>query len=203
MNARMVAGLLCLLSLGLSVPAVGEMPVTLGLQVTPEVSLPIGDSADYFTPGGGARLAVDVGLPTFPLITPFVDLGYLFLPIKTAGANLSVLQFGAGGTLSLPFGKRFTADLQLAGGYYAGLLHAPVNSTGGSFYGVGKAGVSVFLSPWLSLMAAGGYGYYHEVYQGLQITLGTTARLTGKGGGPVPHEGVLPLFPENFPRKGS
>jgi hypothetical protein len=162
----------------------------------------MGDSADYFTPGGGVRLAVDVGIPTFPLITPFVDLGYLFLPIQAAGANLSVLQFGAGGVLSLPFAKRFTADIQLAGGYYAGLLHAPASSTGGSFYGAGKAGVSMFLSPRFSLAVAAGYGYFHEIYQGLQFTLGTTARLAGGGGGPIPHEGVLPLFPGKLPAKG-
>ena len=91
----------------------------MGLQITPEASLPMGDSATYFTFGGGARLAGAVGLSSFKLITPILDLGYLYLPVQAAGASLSVLQFGAGGILSFPFAKRFTADLMLAGGYFA------------------------------------------------------------------------------------
>ncbi len=57
-------------------------------------------------------------------------------------------------------------------------------------------------SPRFSLEAGAGYGYFHEVYQGLFFTLGTTARLAGRGGGPIPHEGVLPLFPGKLPAKG-
>ena len=90
----------------------------------------------------------------------------------------------------------------LAGGYFGGLLHASGSSTGGSFYGIGKAGVSMFLTPRFSLAFAAGYGYYHEVYQGLQVTLGTTMRLTGKGSGPIPNELVLSIFPGNLPAKG-
>jgi tetratricopeptide (TPR) repeat protein len=201
MKMRIVVGLVSLF-LACSVSSFSEIPITVGLQITPEASLPLGDSATYFTLGGGARLAGAVGLSGFKLITPILDLGYLYLPVRAAGANLSVLQFGAGGILSLPFAKRFTADLMLATGYYAGLLHATVPSTGGSFYGIGKAGISMFLSPRFSLALAAGYGYYHEVYQGLQFTLGSTVRLAGGGGGPIPNETVLPLFPGRLPAGG-
>jgi hypothetical protein len=193
---------LWLLLFGFPWLAFGESPVTLGLQATPELSLPMGESATYFALGGGARLAGAVGLPGIRLVTPLVDIGYLFLPVQSAGANLSVLQFGAGALFSVPLGNRFTADLKVAAGYYAGVLQGPVSSTGGSFYGVGNAGVSMFLSPRLSLTAAAGYGYYHQVYQGLQFTLGTTVRLAGAGSGPIPHEGVLPLFPGKLPARG-
>ena len=204
MNARIVVGL-CFLLLGVASPAPSEAPVTLGLQAAPEFSLPMGDSSDYYSLGGGGRLGVAVGFPNFHLVTPFLDLGYLLLPVKAAeesGVNLSLIRGGAGGILSVPFGKRFTADAMLAGGYYAGLLHASESSQGGSFYGVGTAGISMFLSPRFSFDVAAGYGYFHEVYQGLLFTLGTTVRLAGRGGGPIPHEGVLPLFPGKLPAKG-
>jgi tetratricopeptide (TPR) repeat protein len=204
-NARIVVGLFFLLLLGVTPPAPSEPRVTWGLQVAPEFSLPMGGSADYYPMGAGGRLAVAVGLPSFHLVTPFLDLGYWLLPVKAAeesGVNLSLIRTGAGGILSVPFGKRFTVDLLLSGGYYAGLLHAAEKKQGGSFYGVGNAGVSMFLSPRFSVDLAAGYGYFHEVYQGLLFTLGTTARLAGGGGGPIPHEGVLPLFPGKLPAKG-
>jgi tetratricopeptide (TPR) repeat protein len=205
MRARIGIGLCFLLSLAAASPAPSESSVTWGLQAAPEFSIPMGNSAEYYQLGAGARLAVALGLPVFPLVTPFLDLGYLFLPVLAAeesGASLSLIRAGAGGALSVPFGKRFTADVMLSGGYYAGLLHAAESSQGSSFYGVGTAGVSMFLSPRFSLEAAAGYGYFHQVYQGLFFALGTTARLAGKGGGPIPPEGILPLFPGKLPAKG-
>jgi hypothetical protein len=131
MSTRIVVGLCFLLSLHVTTSAPADSSLTWGLQVAPEFSIPMGGSADYYPIGAGARLAVALGLPAFKLVTPFLDLGYLFLPVLAAeenGANLSLIRGGAGGILSVPFGKRFTADVSLAGGYYAGLLHASESS---------------------------------------------------------------------------
>ena len=100
MKRQNVVGLVVLLVLGVTLTAPAEPRLSWGLQVAPEGSLPLGGSTAYYSIGPGARLAVDLGLPGFRLLTPFIDLGYLLLPVKTAGpapAYLSLIRTGAGG----------------------------------------------------------------------------------------------------------
>jgi hypothetical protein len=84
----------------------------------PEVSLPVMDSAGYFTAGGGGTFAADLEL--FGFLAPFVEAGFHAEPARNTGKSLLLTNGGVGLSLfSFPI-PRLKARVGAGGGLYAG-----------------------------------------------------------------------------------
>lgn len=90
-GVRRKAILLCLALAALPCPI---HALDFAFRLMPDISLPVLDSADYYTLGGGAMVSADLELLGF--LAPFVEAGFHAVPTKNTGKSLSLTAGGAG-----------------------------------------------------------------------------------------------------------
>ncbi len=178
-----------------------------GLRVAPHALLPMADSTDLFTIGGGADVSVLAHIQAVPALGPSLDIGADLAPIQVDqgvdDSTLSLLRVGASAALNHLIGSRWSLQAQASGGYYAGSVQGSDTGVVGGFYVGAGAGLSLHLNPRLSIDLRAAYLHHHDLYSGLSAGLGTTVRLSGSGGGPVPSISVPPLRPARLTGGGA
>ena len=145
------------------------------LSVVPQTSIPLGQSRDLFTTGGGGSLSGHLRLGALPWLAPTAETAYSVAPVQ-ADVTLSLLRAGAGLEASWRPEPRFAAHgFATAGGFYGMLDGSETGNAAGFAYRVG-AGVSYRLTPTFGLTAGTAYSSYPGLYDGLSAFVGT--RLT-------------------------
>ncbi|MFP4300511.1 MAG: hypothetical protein ACLFQZ_00655 [Spirochaetaceae bacterium] len=184
-----------------------ELP-SLGLAVTPEAQVPVGNRANNYAFGLGARLEGLLGLPIAEPVTPSLDFGYAFIPLNlnesgfAASTNLTLLRAALAAEATLPLGERFSIYARGYGGGFYGLLSG--KETGGAngiVLGLG-GGASFLVSDQLLFELGGSYDTYLDLYDGVALWLGTTVRLAGPGNHAIPRANFTPQRPGSLPAEG-
>lgn len=152
---------------------------SLSLFLYPSATIPIADSADLFTFGGGARIGAEYGFGG-DTIRPFagVGAGYALAPFK-ANDSLSIMSAELLGGTYLEVGPRMLLRAAASAGYFYGLINS--DGTGGSnpLFSAGL-GVSYLLNRSLDLSAGVSYRNYLGLYHGIAINIGTSFYLSGR-----------------------
>ena len=180
-----------------------ERGSSLGLQISPEMALPIGGNSEYYSTGYGGRLTGLLGLKASRLIAPRLDLGYSYVPLDTSEeAGLSLIRGTAGAQATFVFAERFSLfGYGGIGGYY-GTLNGPNSATDAYFGYMGGGGLGFQLFNDVSLNLGGEYVSYTGTLDSFSIFLGVTTRLAGRGGGAVPLANLSSLRPGALPASG-
>jgi tetratricopeptide (TPR) repeat protein len=153
------------------------LPLTFA--ASPAAFLPLAGSDTYFTLGAGGRLSSEWRLPFSPLALLSADVDYAFAPLK-AGPSLSMLGLAAGAGVCLDLTEQLSVNARLSGGYFLGAITgAGTQPPGGGPYMSAGAGLSLFVSPWLSFGAEAGWLECFGLYHGLSAHLGGTYHLAG------------------------
>ncbi|MBE3064240.1 MAG: tetratricopeptide repeat protein, partial [Spirochaetes bacterium] len=164
----------------------------------PDVSIPLGASADSFTAGGGGTFAADVEL--LGILAPFVEAGFHVEPTRNTGKSLLLTHGGVGlGAFYFPI-PRLKARIGVGGGVYSGSYDEKQTT---NYYWKARAELGYRFSPGLTL--AGGGEFVQYLYQGGShysgISLGLTVDMnlslfTARGSG-LKVEGSQgePVFP--------
>ena len=166
----------------------------------PDVSLPVMDSAGYFTAGGGGTFATDLEL--FGVLAPFVEAGFHAQPTRNTGRSLLLTHGGVGLSLfSFPI-PRLKARIGAGGGLYAGSYDKSQTT---NYYWKARAEMGYRFSPGFTLSGGGEFVQY--LYQGGShysgVTLGVTVDMnmslfTARGSGLTVEgsqsEPVFPIF---------
>jgi tetratricopeptide (TPR) repeat protein len=123
---------LTLLFLSLAL-ALAAAPSSITLRLTPAADIPVGDSAAYYTIGGGTAVGAAWRMPiSIPLVLG-AELNYRLLPVIYAvPKTLHVLSLGANVGTELELVRRLPISLYAGGGYYLGLTQ---DSGGGTVAG--------------------------------------------------------------------
>ncbi len=168
-------------------------PLWIGLQ--PAVTVPLGDSANYFTLGGAGAIVGEYRLPFFPLALARAEIGYEYTPIPARQA-VSFTSASAGIGMSYNFFPAFGVKGYADGGATYGFF----NSGGGPGYWnpFVKTGVDLYwdFPPGLTVSLGGSFLYQVGLYTGVGASLGVSYGL----GNPV----VVQKFeaaPTNLPEK--
>lgn len=170
----------------------------ISFQINPGINIPIAESKESYTLGGGAEFAGVYSMPFAPWLFARGLIDYSLVP-TLAEKSLSLLSFGAGIGVSYSPLPRLNFQSSITGGYGLGIYSG---ETGGSVYFEGSGLISYALSPSFELGAGGGYRHYISTptpfYQTVRISLGTIIRFGGGGGKAnieVPEININPIFP--------
>lgn len=162
----------------------------ISFHLMPGLEIPFGEKSALFVDdslynvGGSATLKGQFIPPLFPLI--YVDglVSYNFQ--STQATPLSLISAGAGTGLNLRIGNIMSFQVGAKAGWYMGFFQDN-EPAGNPFFG-GNAALSVDFSPTFTLSAGAGYNYYlgydgvtesfTDLYQGLNVTLGTSFKLS-------------------------
>jgi hypothetical protein len=175
MKGRVVLGRCCGGCVGVTAHYGG---VPLSLHVTPAFTLPIGESADYFLPGGAADLSLELGFTPKRLLFLAADLGYAYTPYKAA-ESLSTLTAMAGGGVNLELIPRLVLKAFAAGGYYYSFINQDKMGSGNPSL-LGGLSLQYLVYPLLNLGIGAAYRNNLGLYQGLEVTLGTSFHITDR-----------------------
>ena len=165
-----------------AVPASAQKPVSkhpIVMDVTPVVSLPLGESSEFFTIGGGMALSGGFGFGEGTLrLGTGVRVEYDYTPFK-ADDSLSIVLAEARGGLQISLSPRLSVSSSAGLGYGYGVFNS--GGTGGGFatFGV-DVGVSFLLTSAIDLGAGVAYRNHLGLYHGIGLTLGTSVFLSGK-----------------------
>ncbi len=192
--------ILIILLILLSLFAYSEDRGDLSFSITPGGNLPLGESASYFKPGGGAGLSTALSLSSLPLLSVKADLGYRYMPIRTKD-GISIFSAGGGLGINLTPIKKLTMSAYSTGGYYYGILTDGSGAGGGNIYIQG--GLSAYYSflPSFSLGLDVHYVNNLSLYSGLGFSLGTAFHIPLKKTARIKTEKALPEKPEPLETK--
>lgn len=160
-------------TLFISYPMLAEDSLILG--VDPVGALPLGSSSDTFQFGFGSHLDLKYSFGEKRIFNLGIKGGYLYLPLESAD-GISVLTIGGGPLLSLPLSEKFSLSLAASASYYYWIptgWDVTDENNGGGFTYDGEFRVSFSLSDRFDIRAGVGYGYYHDLYNGLTFSIGT------------------------------
>jgi tetratricopeptide (TPR) repeat protein len=170
----------------------------LSFQINPGVNLPMAESKESYTLGGGAEFAGVYSMPFAPWLFAKGLIDYSLAPTLSED-SLSLISFGVGAGVSyspLPW-----LDIQgsVSGGYGLGIY---AGATGGSPYLEGSGLLSFLLSPTFGIGVGGGYRYYISTptpfYEAVRINLGTIIKFgaeAAKANIQLPEININPIFP--------
>jgi hypothetical protein len=178
---------------------------SLGLRMSPLLTLPLGESVDLFESGFGGQAVAVLGLPGLSWLSPELDLGYTTSAVKAESgeAGLGIGRAGVGALATLPLGRHFGVQAEAAGGYFGGKLSGDASGTGGGFYGQAGAAFTLFIDRRFGASLGANYLYYRDLYSGLSVGVGLAMRVRGPGGGALPSETTPALFkPASAPSGG-
>jgi tetratricopeptide (TPR) repeat protein len=179
---KKVKALFAVLALSAALAAYAEEPAqpTFSLELTPQLSLPVGRDVGVFSMGGGGSL-----LGRLPLPIRFLSLeagaGFEMAPLVVAGgkavsaANLLLFWPWAGVGFDLELFRNFTIGARVNGGYYFGSLDAdvPDNSGRNPMFCAG-ASVGYRFLPNLSVGIGASYRNFLGLYNDMAVSVGTT-----------------------------
>ena len=151
------------------------------VEVLPDLYVPLGDDADYFSLGFGSSLA----LSWRPAQLPFLFLGlgalYSYLPTQAPGLSLSAGTILARAGFRLQLGRSFSVSLEGEGGWFAAVQNGDSSNTGSNpFWGAGLA-LDLDLSRTLALDAGASWRSWYGLASGLGVNAGLRIKL-GSGG---------------------
>jgi len=145
------------------------------LQVVPAVTFPIGESASFFTLGGGGAIAGEYRLPFLPLALIRAAIEYGYYPIQAA-QSVSFTSAGVG----LGFSYNFIPNLGVKLYADGGATYGSFNSTSEGYWNpFVKTGLDVYASfpPGLMISLGGLFLYQVGLYTGMGATLGVSVGL--------------------------
>ncbi len=151
-------------------------PSRLSFSLTPGLSIPLGNNAELFSPGGELKLSGRYRLPSLPLLFLGGQAGYGFSPITSAD-RLSLVSAGIGVGLVHEFTPKLSVSAFASGGVFLAMLsgEAPAwNPQAG-----GGASLSYRLKPKLSADLELGYRYLFGLTSHLTAGLGASYHLPG------------------------
>jgi tetratricopeptide (TPR) repeat protein len=177
--------------------------LSVGMLVTSDIAIPVGDKAQYYNIGGGGRLSSLIDFEKIPWISPRLDVSYTFVPVKSeSSASVSIIRASAGAQGTFHFSEHVSIfGYGTFGGYYA-LLSGPITANDlllSYHWGLG-AGLQLFNN--LSLLLGADYKSFLGTYDAFSVFIGVAARVAGSGGGSVPLKKVTPLRPDHLPTGG-
>jgi tetratricopeptide (TPR) repeat protein len=194
-----IVSLVLLLSGGVSLPAQDaqtQVPSPLSVEFTPALDLPIGDSAQWFTLGGGADLGVNYHIPA-SIFYLTGGLGYAFTPVR-ANTSLSLAALRAGGGVQVPINDWIWLMGYAVGGYYFAAYNDFSVTTSDPYLAAGLA-FRFAIAPTFRLVVGAQYGWYLGLYQGLGAGVGVDVALGNLGGSvDIPSLELRPAFPVFF-----
>jgi hypothetical protein len=198
-DVRRITGLVIL---GLLITTTGSsQSMSVGIDVTPRYTFPVGQTAEYFVGGLGGEFSALVAPERLSPVSLGGGIGYtqvplaLGQPIFEADVNLSLIDAGVGLRVGLPLGNRFSvAAGARAGGYYA-LLHGEREGTDFGAHVQASLGAGLLISNQLLVRAGATYSTCMGLFDGLSVMLGLTTRLSGPGSAVVPREDFVPPRP--------
>lgn len=163
----------------------GETPgPEFSLLLEPGASIPLGDSATYYTLGGGAAMRGELAFPSLQPIFFSMGIGYGFSPINYK-RSISIVTGTLGAGVKVDLTNWLAARAFLDGGVYDGFMNEPIDFQADiyPFLSTG-AGLSFGLSPSFSLELTGRYENSFGLYQGIRAGLAAAVHL-GTGGPPA------------------
>ncbi|MCX7039524.1 MAG: hypothetical protein NT005_10395, partial [Spirochaetes bacterium] len=145
------------------------------IQAVPSLTIPLGESASYFTLGGGGAITGEYRLPFFPLAMVRALIEYGYYPIQ-ARQSASFTSAGAGLGLSYNFIPNFGVKLYADGGATYGFFNSTFEGYWNPFV---KAGLDLYASfpPGLMVSLGGSFLYQVGLYMGVGATLGVSVGL--------------------------
>jgi tetratricopeptide (TPR) repeat protein len=173
-----------------------QVPSPLSVVFKPAIDLPVGDSAQWFTLGGGVDLGVNYRIPG-SIFYLSGGLEYAFTPVQ-ANTSLSLAALRAGGGVQVPLTNWIWLLGSVAVGYY-GAAYNDFSVSTGDPYVAGGVALRFALAPTFRLEVGAQYGYYVGLYQGLRAGVGVDVALGNLGGSvDVPALELRPAFPVFF-----
>jgi tetratricopeptide (TPR) repeat protein len=166
-------------------------PVSLGFR--PALTIPLGDSAQWFSLGGGADVSANYRLPdSMFFLTGGLEYGYA--PIQAA-TSASLFALRAGGGIQWPLTTWIWALGYATVGYYVATYN-DFSGGGSNPYVAGGIGLRFALAPTFRLEVGAQYNYYLGLYQGLSAGVGVDVALGNLGGSvDIPSLELRPAFP--------
>ena len=145
-------------------------PFWIGL--TPTLTLPLGDSTNYFTLGGAGAIIGEYRPSFFPLAFARAEIGYAYTPILARQAvSFTSLSVGAGMSYNIirNLGVKAYAD----GGVNYGFFNTTFQGYVNPFV---KAGADVYASfpPGLIITAGASFLYQVGLYTGIGVSIGAS-----------------------------
>ncbi|MCX6633787.1 MAG: tetratricopeptide repeat protein [Acidobacteria bacterium] len=152
----------------------------LSLFFQPMFTLPLGHSADLFTPSGAAAIGLEYGFSG--RVQPYASFvfGYGYAPVR-AETSVSILSCEAAGGVSFWLSPRLAMRAAAGAGYWYGFLNE--GGEGSDHLTVqGGIGVQYLFSPALSLGLDLRYRSQLGLYQGMELAVSTSLAVSGREG---------------------
>lgn len=175
--------------------AYAQKPVSMppiSIDATPVLSIPLGESSEFFTMGGGMALSGAYGFGEGTLRPEAgVRVEYGYTPFN-ADDSLSIVLAEARGALEVSLSPSLSVSGSAGLGYGYGIFNS--DGTGGGFATFGiDLGVTFLLSSAIDLGTGISYRNHLGLYHGIGITLGTSVFLSGKPARVARLEAAAPL----------
>lgn len=153
---------------------------SLFFEINPQITVPLGQSSDNYTIGGGAEISINYHMPFASWLTARGGLDYIIAPTKqTSPLNLITISGGLG--VKYEVTPSFFINGAVMGGYSLGIYAS--NAGGSPYFGI-DGGFGFNLNPSFSLGIRGGYRHNfaagQALYQGIHFNIGTTLHLGGR-----------------------
>ena len=169
-------GVLLFLGYGAAAESGGDISI----RVSPGLTIPIGNSARYYSLGGRLKAEGDYTLPFAPRLRAHAGLDYALIP-AAAGTSLNLVSLEVGPGVGVALTPRMSWRSTFSAGYTVALYEG--SKGGNPFIGV-ETGIGFDMGPSVRLDAA--LAYLHTfaasepLYQGLGLSLGG-AYMPGRG----------------------
>jgi tetratricopeptide (TPR) repeat protein len=156
----------------------------LTVQINPGFSIPIGEDAQIYKPGGGGTVSLTYDL--WPFLNLGLITGYNYLPVDTLPTfeprSLSIVNLGLQlGTSFEPI-KKLNLSLKAGGGWYYGFTNEDTLQNADNPFVFGGLGVSYNLIPSFSFGIEASYRNFLGLAQDVMLHLGGKIHIGGKAG---------------------
>jgi len=173
----MIIILLFLSCVMVSLPA--EETEFFSLDVSPELTVPLGKDRDLFKLGGGVFVTGNFAMPFSRLLHLTADAGYDYIPLANDADSFSLFSFGGGAGIDYPVLSRLSLYAYGKGGYFYAFLNDRSGNKGGNPWVYGGGGAAFRVSGLFSVGVEGSYRRYFGLYSDFGITLGTALHFGG------------------------
>jgi len=143
------------------------------IHLLPAFTVPFGESASYFSFGGGVHIGAEYRFPFFPYLFVLGGLGYDYAPLKLSGVSVSFPNAILGAGLQFQVTPWLILKSYVAGGYQYGFLNsASTLVASGNPCVVAGAGMLFPIAESYSIEAGGMYRYFAGTYNGIGAYVG-------------------------------
>ena len=180
----------------------GQVVDPVQFNLTSGITLPIGESNDYYTIGGAVSGNINFKLPFIPVLSILGDLEYQYLPIWT-GNNINIISARGGFGINPPLGKRLKSLFYTSAGYYYGILGETEENGYGNFTFSSGINLGFNLTPRIDLGADIRYSYLYDssegpLFQGIRFSAGIRYSVLLKKKLEIIEMNMLEIFPVLF-----